>query len=293
MGDSLGCSPFLLGDICMAKFKDLTGMTFSEWTVLERAEDGKSKNVRWLCRCSCGTERTLSKQSLLLNKSKSCGCLDDLTDKVFGEWTSLYRVDNDKNNNVRWLCKCSCGTEKVVDKYSLVNGRTKSCGCLRNIYIEDGSIFGRWKVLHKVEDKHDSAYLCRCECGSEYIVKGSTLTLGKSKGCQRCSLLGENNPRWNPNLSDDDRMINRNYPEYIQWRNEVFNRDSYTCQVCNKHGGTLNAHHIESFSDNPELRTALSNGITLCEECHKNFHHQYGYGNNTKAQLNEFSKVCN
>ena len=88
-------------------------------------------------------------------------------------------------------------------------------------------------------------------------------------------------------------MINRNYPEYIQWRNEVFIRDSFTCQVCGKYGSTLNAHHIESFRDNTELRTALSNGITLCEECHKDFHHQYGYGNNTKAQLIEFCKIRN
>lgn len=29
-----------------------------------------------------------------------------------------------------WLCKCDCGNEKVVKRAGLVNGTTKSCGCL-------------------------------------------------------------------------------------------------------------------------------------------------------------------
>jgi DNA-directed RNA polymerase subunit RPC12/RpoP len=64
----------------------------------------------------------------------------------------------------------------------------------------------------------------------------------------------------------------RNTPEYIKWRNAVFERDGYICQVCGKKGGNLNAHHIKSFAKNKKLRTVLSNGITLCEDCHKNLH---------------------
>ena len=221
----------------MSVAKDLTGMTFGEWTVLERAENSKSGHSRWLCRCSCGTKIKVLGNSLLNGKSKCCGCFDNLIGKTFGKWFVLKRESNNKNKNPRWLCRCECGTEK--------------------------------------------------------IIVGSALKNGKSKSCRDCSMFGENHPKWNPNLTDEERELNklRSYPEYIQWRKEVFIRDSYTCQVCNKHGGTLNAHHIESYTTNPELRTALSNGITLCEECHKNFHHQYGYGNNTKAQLNEFSEV--
>lgn len=64
----------------------------------------------------------------------------------------------------------------------------------------------------------------------------------------------------------------RNSPEYVKWRRNVFERDNYTCQVCGQKGGNLNAHHIKSFSKHKELRTKLSNGITLCEECHKEIH---------------------
>ena len=29
----------------------------------------------------------------------------------------------------KYLCKCDCGKEKTVDKYNLIRGHTKSCGC--------------------------------------------------------------------------------------------------------------------------------------------------------------------
>lgn len=61
----------------------------------------------------------------------------------------------------------------------------------------------------------------------------------------------------------------RNYPEYIRWRKEVLERDNYACQSCGKSGSSLEVHHIKSFRYYPKLRTKLSNGITLCKECHK------------------------
>lgn len=36
-----------------------------------------------------------------------------------------------KNGKTMWLCKCDCGNEKIVSSCSLVTGRTKSCGCLK------------------------------------------------------------------------------------------------------------------------------------------------------------------
>jgi len=104
-------------------------------------------------------------------------------------------------------------------------------------------------------------------------------------------MRGNKNGNWNPNLTNKERIINRNYPEYREWRNEVFKRDNYTCQCCwDEASGHLNAHHIESYDNNSDLRIELSNGITLCEDCHKDFHHIYGKGNNTQNQYDEFFK---
>lgn len=65
----------------------------------------------------------------------------------------------------------------------------------------------------------------------------------------------------------------RRSTEYKEWRNAVYKRDDYTCQVCGKKGVKLNAHHIKPFAYYHDLRTDLGNGITLCVECHKAVHH--------------------
>jgi hypothetical protein len=65
----------------------------------------------------------------------------------------------------------------------------------------------------------------------------------------------------------------RNYPEYKEWRTKVFERDNFTCVMCGKVGGQLEAHHIKPYVDHLELRVDLDNGITLCKDpCHKNAH---------------------
>ena len=57
--------------------------------------------------------------------------------------------------------------------------------------------------------------------------------------------------------------------ECKEWRKAIFARDNYTCQLCGKCGGTLQADHILPYCTHPELRLDLNNGRTLCVECHK------------------------
>lgn len=53
----------------------------------------------------------------------------DLTGKTFGDLTAIkYLGRVNSSNNTYWLCRCSCGVEKVVVGYSLRNGYSKSCG---------------------------------------------------------------------------------------------------------------------------------------------------------------------
>lgn len=101
--------------------------------------------------------------------------------------------------------------------------------------------------------------------------------------------VGEKNPNYNPNLTDKDRIKRRYVSGYKEWRTSVYERDNFICQKCNiSKSGKLNAHHIESYNNNPELRIEVFNGITLCEDCHNDFHHQCGRGDNTRKQLKEF-----
>lgn len=51
--------------------------------------------------------------------------------KVFNKWT----VVGDEiiiNNNKFLLCRCECGTEKLVRLKNLKSGISKNCGCVRN-----------------------------------------------------------------------------------------------------------------------------------------------------------------
>jgi len=76
--------------------------------------------------------------------------------------------------------------------------------------------------------------------------------------------------------------------DYELWRKSIFQRDDFTCQKYGIKGGKLVAHHINNFSQFPELRLAIDNGITLSEKAHKEFHKKYGKKNNTKGQIKEF-----
>ena len=55
--------------------KDLTGKTFGDWIVLERAAN-RGRAVRWLCKCKrCGTVKDVAGTSLKSGTSTNCGCV--------------------------------------------------------------------------------------------------------------------------------------------------------------------------------------------------------------------------
>lgn len=57
--------------------------------------------------------------------------LIDLTGQRFGRLIVLGRTELEKTGQARWLCKCDCGNETVVQSYDLRSGNTQSCGCQR------------------------------------------------------------------------------------------------------------------------------------------------------------------
>lgn len=75
--------------------------------------------------------------------------LIDLTGQKFGKWTVLERSSNDRNGNLRWLCRCDCGREKIVCGKSLRSGNSKGCrSCfVKNILTKHG----QWRTrLYRV-----------------------------------------------------------------------------------------------------------------------------------------------
>ncbi len=74
------------------------------------------------------------------------------------------------------------------------------------------------------------------------------------------------------------------------WARAVKDRDSYQCQnpLCTSRAGIMHAHHIHNYADYPELREEISNGTTLCEPCHRDFHSRYGNEYTNERDLKEF-----
>ena len=71
-----------------------------------------------------------------------------------------------------------------------------------------------------------------------------------------------------------ERRGERFSAEYKRWRFDVYSRDEFACQLCgDDKGGNLIAHHILGFADFPALRFYVPNGITVCEDCHKEIHY--------------------
>lgn len=61
----------------------------------------------------------------------------------------------------------------------------------------------------------------------------------------------------------------RNDPAYFEWRKKVWLRDNFKCKIANEYcDGRIEAHHILGWSEYPELRYEINNGITLCHAHH-------------------------
>ena len=111
------------------KHEDLSNKEFGEWTVIRYLG-----NSNWECKCSCGKIKSVQRYELITGKSTNCGHKRhlDLTNKRFGRLV----VNKYLGNTLSWECTCDCGNKINVLTCNLINGNTKSCGCLKNESFE-------------------------------------------------------------------------------------------------------------------------------------------------------------
>lgn len=106
--------------------------------------------------------------------------------------------------------------------------------------------------------------------GNKYNI-GKSNNKGKHwniKDTSRMGLKGEKNPRWKGGISRGYRRGYKNDRKYKEWRSSVFQRDNWTCQTCGIRGVYLEPHHIKEWSNYPQLRYEIDNGVSLCLSCH-------------------------
>lgn len=180
----------------------------------------------------------------------------------------------DKKKKYNKICEC-CGKE-----FKTQYKNTKFCSrkCLPQ--NQDRKIKTNCFICGKEIKRTKSQYerslhlYCSDECKAEH---------------EKELFKGEKSCRYNKSLSLEQRLEERKYREYWDWRKIIFENDGYACRRCgDSKGGNLNAHHIFNYAKNKEMRLSLSNGITFCDKCHKEFHKMYGYYNNNDTQIQEF-----
>ena len=224
---------------------DLTGQTFGRLTVL-RQDDSVKEQRRWICRCSCGTVKSIEHNCLRSGKTRSCGCLGremardrlrrDKTGMVFGRLTVLRRSGSKPTH---WVCKCSCGKVKEIDGRALSQGLTRSCGCLNRelassrILIDlTGKVFGRLTVIKRADcetRKLKPRWICRCSCGRITEVTGERLRRGQTKSC---GCLQREHKNWKDHkLTPDELTLHRIFLSMKKRCNDP------RCQSYKRYGG--------------------------------------------------------
>lgn len=117
---------------------NLVGLRFGRLVVLRRGESRPHRHARWLCKCDCGMDVTVSSHHLKDGRTLSCGCwrrersLRDIAGRRFGHLLVIHRAGRASDRRAMWLCTCDCGARIIVSGNNLRSGNSQSCGCWAN-----------------------------------------------------------------------------------------------------------------------------------------------------------------
>src|SRR3972149_11613286 len=156
-----------------------------------------------------------------------------------------------KKGHIPW-CKGTKGVRKAWNK-----GKT-------GIYLPETLEKNRQAHLGRKHSEESKAKIGLASKGNKYAL-GNKLSK-ETKRKMSDSHKGEKAYQWKGGIRGKNYLERRRFQHILQ--KKVFERDHYTCQICNKKGGILHVDHIQSFAEYLEGRFDLSNCRTLCVSCH-------------------------
>ena len=229
----------------------------------------------------------------------------DYCGKIFNECYMTYNsrckdvIDTDSCND----CKNIKAHDTLVKKYGVdtpdkVEGAAEKQKATNLERYGVENVFASNEIKKKIAETNLKKYGDTCPNRTEAVQKKRMATCIRKYGetshmkteKYKDMFRGSNNAMWKPNKSLEDRERDRSCTQYREWRFSVYVRDNFICRRCGSHGGKrgLEAHHIQNWASNKELRYDVDNGITLCHDCHVEFHKCYGKRNNSQEQIDEF-----
>ena len=178
------------------KIKSYIGKKFNHLTIIKENGGYKTKVI---CRCDCGNIVEAKKQDVILEEKKYCGdkncpyktikikrITENIIGKKFNSLTVLeefYVKDSKGYNTTKVRCRCDCGNIIETAKNNVINGHTKSCGCLRktkSIIDRTGQKFNHLTIIKELGKNR---VVCKCDCGNIKEFNKSYVINGYSKSC--------------------------------------------------------------------------------------------------------------
>ena len=214
-----------------------------------------------MCLCDCGNTKWIRVDALLRGAAKTCGCI--FTGKITVQCSNCGKDLKRWRSEIfsRRYCNKECKSEWQCKNFKEENHPNYRGGKIAKVCLTCNKDF-------EVFPKDDKQRFCSSKCYGKYL---STLSGGETSN-------------WKGGYTQAERRI----PEYRIWRLSVIKRDFDTCQKCGESNVWLNAHHIKPFHSHEEDRLDIDNGLTLCNDCHCDFHSKYGKINFNRDNLIEY-----
>ena len=166
---------------------------------------------------------------------------------------SEYRAVNDFKERKQKYCSKECWSNRSPK----IKVNCKYCG----------SEFEKYKSVRK-------SY-CKPECRASHLSESSK---------------GDGSHFWKGGKTSENKKI-RSSVAFKGWRESVFNRDNYSCVLCDDNKD-LHPHHIIHLANDKSKALDVSNGATLCSTCHSVIHNRIiGKGNKLKFKDKKHTKT--
>lgn len=213
----------------------------------------------------------------------------------FADIGVVLLADEYVNNSELMPYQCDkCSDVHYDNLANFTKRKTRGCEKRETLTFEKVKAYFEEKGCELLEGSYTNANTTMrfiCSCGNKSCTTFANFKHHNVRcfECGKSKIAGENNYQWIKDRKDGVRRIGR---KDKAWRKAVFERDNYTCKCCNARGVTLNAHHLFDYQHHRELALDVSNGVTLCKDCHVAFHKQYGAKiANTPEQLTQFMEA--